>query len=126
MSKLLRVIAISLLVFSFAVPAARADGAEVTKTGHGTMGSYWKLELDRENRVQIDFEVDSVAARAGHTWRIVMRHDGAVFFTGTRRVDHEGDFDVERSVANFAGADTIRVRAVDQRNGEVITAVASI
>jgi hypothetical protein len=126
MSKLLRVIAISALVFSFAVPAAQADGVDVTRSGHGTMGSHWKLELDREFRIKVDFEVDSIAARAGHTWRIVMRHDGAVFFTDTRRTDHEGEFDVERSVTNRAGADSIRVRAVDQRNGEVITAAASI
>lgn len=55
-----------------------------------------------------------------------MRHNGAVFFAGTRTADHEGEFEVERSVANFSGTDKIWVRAVDQKNGEVITASASI
>lgn len=126
MSKLFRVILMTLFVFTFAVPAARADGAEVTKTGHGTMGSFWKLELDREFRIEVDFEVNSAATRAGHTWNVVMRHNGRVFFTGTRIANGRGDFEVERSVANLSGADTIRIRAVDQRNGEVITASASI
>lgn len=126
MSKLLRIMLMALMVFSFVVPGARADGAEVTRTGHGTMGSHWKLELDREYRIEVDFEVNALATRAGHTWRVVMRHNGAVFFRGTRTANGVGDYEVERSVANFSGTDKIWVRAVDQKNGEVITASASI
>lgn len=126
MSKLLRIIVMTLLVSSFALPSARADGDEVTKTGHGTKGSVWKLELDREARVEVDFEVNSSAARAGHNWRVVMRHNGAVFFKGTRTANGVGDYEVERTVADFSGTDTIKIRSVDQKNGEVITASASI
>lgn len=126
MPRLLRIIVMAIMVFSFALPSARADGVEVTKTGHGTMGSVWKLELDREYRIEIDFEVNSLASRAGHIWRVVMRHNGTVVFTGTRTANGHGDFEVERTVANSSGTDTIWVRAVDQKNGEVITASASI
>lgn len=126
MSKLSRIIVMALVVFPLTVPSARADGIEVTRTGHGTLGSVWKLELDREYRIEVDFEVNSRAARAGHTWRIVMRHNGVTFFNGTRTANHDGDFEVERTVANLAGTDTIKVRAVDQKNGEVITASASM
>lgn len=126
MSKLTRVLIAALMLSALAATPARADGVEVKRTGHGTLGSFWELELDREYRIEVDFEVNASTQRAGHTWRIVMRHNGATFFNGTRIANGLGDFEVERTVANLAGTDTIRVRAVDQRNGEVVVAVASI
>lgn len=127
MSAFIRSCLVAILALTLAAPASLANGdVEVTKTGHGTMGSVWKLELDRERRIEVDFEVNSPNKRAGHVWRIVMRHNGTVFFRGTRTADHEGEFEVDKTVTNVAGPDTIRVRAVDRSNGEVVKAAATI
>lgn len=127
MSAFIRSCLVAILALTLAAPAALTnDDVEVTKTGHGTMGSVWKLELDREHRIEVDFEVNSPNKRAGHVWRIVMRHNGTVFFRGTRIADHEGEFEVDKTVANVAGPDAIRVRAVDRSNGEIVKAAATI
>lgn len=127
MSAFIRSCLVAILALTLAAPASLANGdVEVTKTGHGTMGSVWKLELDRERRIEVDFEVNSPNKRAGHVWRIVMRHNGTVFFRGTRTADHEGEFEVDKTVTNVAGPDAIRVRAVDRSNGEVVKAAATI
>ena len=101
MSAFIRSCLVAISALTLAAPAALAnDDVEVTKTGRGTMGSVWKVELDREHRIEVDFEVNSPNKRAGHVWRIVIRHNGTVFFRGTRTADHEGEFEVDKAVAS--------------------------
>jgi hypothetical protein len=124
---MMRVIRVCLIVCLFVlmvVPQALADGAEVAARGRAPMTTHWVLTLSLHRRIKVDFEVDT--NRANHRWRIVMRHDGRVFFNEIRVTDGAGDFDIERRVRNRPGEDTIRVRAVDLKNGVTIVAMDSI
>jgi hypothetical protein len=124
MRTLFRMIVVLLALSAIAVPAAQARDIEVFRSGPCTLTSHWTLELDHEGRIEVDFEVHS--ARAGQTWRVVMRHDGPVVWRGTRTTEHDGDFEVDRTVNDASGGDRIAVRAVNSRNGEVCKGSASI
>jgi hypothetical protein len=124
MTTLVRTAVMVLALSAIAIPGAQARNVEVFRSGPCTGASHWSLELDRETRIEADWEVHSV--RAGQTWRVVMRHNGSVVWSGTRTTEHDGDFEVERSVTDASGADAIRVRAVNNRTGEVCRGGASI
>ncbi|HEX9122666.1 MAG TPA: hypothetical protein VF984_04800 [Actinomycetota bacterium] len=120
----MRTIIVLLALLTIAAPAARAEDTEVFKSGQCTLRSHWTLELDREGSIEVDFEGHT--PRAGQTWRAVMRHNGSVVWRGTRATEHDGDFEIDRTVRNASGTDTIAVRAVNKKNGEVCKGSGSI
>lgn len=103
---------------------AMANDDDVERQGTCTGSTSAELKLSPENgRIETEFEVDQ--NRNGVTWRVVLRHNGAVAArtqgtTGGR----SGSFEVRRVLANGAGADTVTARAVSP-SGEVCTASAS-
>jgi hypothetical protein len=107
-----------------AAPPALATGASVMKTG--TCGTHpWSLVLTHDNaRIEADYKLSNV--RAGSTWRVVMKDNGARFFTGTRTATAERHIEVDKFAPNQTGTDKITVRAANLASGQVCTAAASI
>jgi hypothetical protein len=73
-----------------------------------------ELSVDRENGgFEVDGDVDD--AKAGSTWKVVIRHDGDKVVARTLKADAEGDLDVETRRPNSAGNDvfTLRVKNLD-------------
>jgi hypothetical protein len=97
---------------------ALADGDEVEKHGTCTLGSRWALDAEDEGKyLEVDFEIDTT--KASQDWRMVLKHDGIVFFNQVRATESDGDVDVERHVRDHAGSDGISGRGVNLTSGEV-------
>lgn len=107
-------------------PAAGAKNEDVIARGSCTGASRWRLELGTTagGKIEVDYKVFSVA---GQTWRVVARHNGAVYFRGSR-VSHDSPshIEVDRFVRNKAGTDHFKVRATDAMSGQVCVGTASI
>ncbi|HEY2802916.1 MAG TPA: hypothetical protein VGJ67_03250 [Actinomycetota bacterium] len=112
-------------IFS-AAPAAMAKGGDVIRRGTCTGSSASKIKLSKEDgRIEVQFEVDE--NKAGDTWKVKLRHNGDVFFTGNRTTQApSGSFEVRKLVNDAAGTDTVRARARNLSTDEVCTATASI
>jgi hypothetical protein len=64
-----------------------------------------------DGRLEVEAEVDSNVT--GQTWRWRLSHNGSVSARGTKTTrGRSGSFDVERRMANLAGTDRFRFRAV--------------
>jgi hypothetical protein len=98
---------------------ASAKQGEVRRTGTCSDGSTWKLKLSPDNgKIEADFEVDQNVV--GDTWKVVMRHNGAVFFRGKRVTESpSGSFDVSRRVNDANGSDSFVAKAVNPSTGEI-------
>lgn len=110
-----------------AVPAASAKGGDgVRKSGSCSMRSDWKLKLSKDDgRIETEFEVDQ--NKSGQVWRVVLRHNGNVFFTGKRTTrPPSGSFEVRKFANNAAGIDHIRAKARNLKSGERCVGRASI
>ena len=109
-------------------PAATASGggAEVRKTGKCSMSSTWKLKLKKDDgRIETEFEVDQNVV--GDTWRVTLKHNGNRFFRDRRTTKApSGSFEVNKSVNDAAGKDTISARARNLSTDELCKAQASI
>lgn len=100
------------------------EGREVHKYGVCSMGARWELGAEDEGaRIDMEFDVDATAA--GRTWHVKLRHEGDVVATLTRTTDREGDFEVDRSVNDTVGTDTLGARAVSEK-GQVCKGSLSI
>lgn len=110
-----------------AAPAALASSNDVIRRGACTGSNHWRLELSKTpgRRIEVDYKVFTGAV--GQTWRVVERHNGVVYFRGTR-VSHDSpaQIEVDNFVRNLAGTDRIRARATNAANGEVCIGTASI
>jgi hypothetical protein len=91
-------------------PGAAANDDDVIRTGPCSGASDWKLKLSPENgRIEVEFEVDQNVV--GDTWRVRLRHNGEVFFTGRRTTQApSGSFEVRRVTDNLEGTDSFRAR----------------
>ncbi len=104
---------------------ASAKQGEVRRTGTCSDGSTWKLKLSPDNgKIEADFEVDQNVP--GDTWKVVMRHNGDVFFRGRRVTESpSGSFDVSRRVRDAKGADAFVAKATNLSTGEVCKGTGS-
>jgi hypothetical protein len=124
-----RIIAV-LAMLAIAFPPGGAaladdDGPEVDRHGTCSMGARWELDVEKEGSyLNVDFEIKT--ATAGRDWRIVLKHDGNVFFNGVRATEHDGDVEVERRVNDHSGLDTIAARGTSVKNGQVCKGSLSI
>ncbi|MGD9961315.1 hypothetical protein [Nocardioides sp.] len=111
MNKIQRTATAAALVGAVAVPTAFvfASPANADMEKGGVCGNArYELNVDRENGgFEVDADLDNAAA--GSQWRVVLRHDGKVFYNKIRTTDREGDLDVERFRANSPGADKFRL-----------------
>jgi hypothetical protein len=101
-----------------AAPAVAKDG-DVIRTGACSGRSDWKLKLSEEDgRIEVEYEVDQNVV--GDTWRVRIRHDGDLVFSGRRTTKGpSGSFEVRILQRNRAGDDVFTARAVNLRTGEV-------
>lgn len=108
----------ALLIGGSAVPTLAKDG-DVIRRGACGGASDWKLKLSEENgRIEVEYEVDQ--NRVGDPWRVRIRHDDALVFTGRRTTKApSGSFEVRILQRDRAGDDVFRGRAVNRRTGEV-------
>ncbi len=96
-----------------AAPATAAPvrtDVEREKGGRCSATSYWDLSLEKE-RGRIDIDVDIESRQAGERWTVKVTHNGRTVFNRTRLTDDEGELDVDRTVRNKKGADSIAFTA---------------
>jgi hypothetical protein len=105
------------LLIGTATPVLAKDG-DVIRTGACSGRSDWKLKLSEENgRIEVEYEVDQ--NRVGDVWRVGVRHDGDLVFSGRRMTRApSGSLEVRLVQRNRAGNDMFRGRAVNTRTGE--------
>ena len=110
---------VTAVVLVSAMPAAAGGDREVIRTGNCSRASDWKLKLKLDDgRIETEYEVDQ--NRIGDVWRVRIRHNGDLVFSGTRRTRApSGSFEVRILQRNRAGDDLLRGRAVNQRTGVV-------
>ena len=98
--------------------SAKGSDGRVEKRGTCTSGATWKLKGKHDDgRLEVEWEVDS--NRVGQTWNVLLTDNGATVFTGTRRtVAPSGSFEVERRIADRAGADVIRATSTNPATGQ--------
>lgn len=120
MRKLLRVMLAGLMTVGLlgAGGASHADSdREAINRGDCSGVSDWKVRIrtDGPNRLDLQFEAGQVP---GQSWSVRMIYNGRVIFSGVVRSGADGDFEVEREVANLPGRDTLVGRATNLQTGE--------
>ena len=105
-------------------PPAAAGGPEVIREGACSGRSDWKLKLKEDNgRIEVEFEVDQNVV--GRLWRVRIRQDGVLVFSGRRRTQApSGSFEVRLLERNTAGTDRFVARARSLAGGETCRAGA--
>jgi hypothetical protein len=118
--------AAAMLVGGIAAGPASAKDGEVIRRGSCTGATDWKLKAKPDDgRLEVEFEVDS--NRNGQVWSVRITDNGVRVFAGNRTTQPpSGSFEVERHIANRAGADNIRARATNARTGESCTGTLRI
>ncbi|MGL5908815.1 MAG: hypothetical protein ACRCZP_02365, partial [Phycicoccus sp.] len=116
--------ALATFLVATAAPAALAKGPEVRTSGACSQGATWKLKAKADDgRLEVELEVDS--NRVGQVWSWSMRDNGVAVASGSATtVAPSGSFEVERRVANRAGADTITAVARHAATGQTCSARA--
>ena len=105
------------LLASVAPAYASGGDREVIKRGDCSGISDWKLRIrtDGPSRLDLEWQAGEVA---GQTWQVTMNYNGTQVFSGKRTAGADGEFDVDREVANKAGADTLKGFAKNLQTGE--------
>ena len=102
--------ALILVLLLLVAPAAALADDDVRRSGICGARASSELRLDpHDGAIRVRFEVD--ANRAGKKWRFVVVHERRVVWRGHRRTRSGGRVRIRRSVADFAGADFVSVRA---------------
>ena len=124
-TRLISMIGAALLTLTLSAPVMARDG-DVIRSGDCSGRSSWVLKAGiRDGRVEVEFEVDQ--NRVGRVWRVTLKDNGTVFFTGLRTTQApSGSFSVERTTRNRAGTDRLVARAVNVNSGEVCRGVISL
>lgn len=107
------------------VATATAKDGDVRRENFCTGNNSAKLKLSREGgRIETEFELDQ--NRAGVTWKVVLRRNGAVAVrTKATTRGPSGSFEIRRVLADSKGPDSISARAVSP-SGAVCTVHAGI
>jgi hypothetical protein len=87
--------------------APARDNPGVIKTGKCSNGASWKLKAKHDDaRIEVEFEVDQNVN--GRRWNVVLKRDGGIVFRGVRITrPPSGSFEINRRIADPAGADRI-------------------
>lgn len=120
-------VALGVLLFTFAGTAAAAKRGSVTVRGNCASASAIKLKANRpaDGRIELELEVDQNVN--GRVWRVKLNHNGSAFLTKLAKTRApSGSFTVRTSVADAAGADSIGAVATNKSSGETCRASLSI
>jgi hypothetical protein len=106
-----------LAAVSPAYASGHDDDKEIVKRGDCSINTDWKLRIrtDGPSRLDLEWEAGEVP---GQTWQISMTYNGTKVFSGQRTAGADGEFDVDREVANKTGADTLKGSAKNLQTGE--------
>jgi hypothetical protein len=112
-------LAVATMLATLASAPAMANDRDVIRRGACSGPSDWKLKLSpQDRRIEVEFEVDQNVS--GQTWRVRIRHDGDLVFSGRRMTKApSGSFEVRILQGNRAGDDVFTARAVNASTGEV-------
>ena len=126
MKNMIRIALVGLMalgVMGGAASARASSDQEVIQRGNCSQASDWKLRIrtDGPDRLDLEFEGGEVA---GQQWRVQMRYNGTLVFSGTATSGVDGEFDVDVEVDNLAGQDTLQGKARNVSTGE--TCVGSV
>lgn len=125
MKRYLSIALVTATALAFLNAAPVSASPDVARRGSCSDGANWEIELeDHGARIEVKFDVHH--SPAGDTWHVRVRHDGDVFFRGTRTADGQGEFEVDRRVTDRSGTDRFAARAVNTSTSEVCRGVASI
>jgi len=114
-----------LAVPAFAGPAQAKGGDAVTNSAACASGTIKvKAKID-DGKIEVEGEVDT--NRVGQTWNWRIVRDGTVAAKGSKvTAAPSGSFSVTRRIANPAGQDTIKFRAVRPATGKVCSVSVTI
>ena len=128
MWKLVGVMSIVLAVASLAVAssASASGGTKVVKRGSCSGHATWKLKAKVDGAlIETEFEVDQNVN--GRRWRVVLRQNGVVRFSGIRTTRApSGSFTVRRLLNNRPGPDRIVGKATALATGQTCRGVLTI
>lgn len=119
MSRITRLVGVSLVTAGAVVAPLGAAGVAVASGGSGVVhrgscsdGAEWKLKAKHDDgRIEVEWEVDS--NRAGQSWSVRLSDNADRFFAGSRTTGGaSGSFTVHDTTADMTGHDTIRARSV--------------
>jgi hypothetical protein len=117
---LARVLASLLLAACAAAPALARDGSqddgrrEARVSGTCAKGAASKLRLrSRDGTIRVEF--DLTRRRPSERWRLVLVHERRVAWRGSVRTSSGGSLRMRRSLDDYGGADSVRVRASGPR-----------
>ena len=128
MSRIIAVVFGSLLTVSAIGSGIASAEPDVVAIGSCSDGARSRLELtDNGSRIRVRVRVHEGFSTDRDVWRIRMRHNGDLFFRGTRWTRGDGgNLSVHDSVRDGNGADRFVVRGVDTSTGQVCRAGAEI
>lgn len=100
------------------------DDREVRRAGTCTGSSSVDLRLRSDDgRIKVRFELET--KRRGSNWNVILLHERRIAFRGARRTRSNGELEVERTLPDWFGPDTIVVRATGPRT-ETCRATATL
>jgi len=117
-AKITLAVVTSASLMTMAVPAQAKGGDDVERRGSCSGATDWKVKVGPEDGgLEVEGEVDS--NHVGQTWRWQLVHNGVKsgIHTAVTKAP-SGSFEVRRVLANFAGTDTVTLRATNPSSGE--------
>jgi hypothetical protein len=105
----------------------RAKTRKGVVAGTCTIKSTSKLKANapRNGRIEVEFEVESHVS--GQVWTVVLKDNGATFFSGSKTTKAPGgSFEAKASAKDQAGKDAISASATNPATGESCTASVSV
>jgi hypothetical protein len=101
--------------------SGRRPRVEVRVTGSCGRGAQSWLKLKEDDAgIEVEFEVHH--ARPGALWRLAIVHERRIDYRGRHRTRSTGALDLNETIADLRGADTVSVRAWGPRG---VTCTAS-
>jgi hypothetical protein len=102
-----------------AAPAQAGGGDFTERTGSCSANASWVMKAKHDTgRIEMEFSVES--QRAGQRWRVRIKDNGRLVFSGKRLTNRiSRSLSVDRMLANRAGTDRFVARATNARTGEV-------
>ncbi len=104
--------------------ADNGDDREVRRAGTCTGSSSADLRVRSDDgEIRVRFEVET--KRRGSTWTVIVLHERRIAYRGTRRTRSNGELEVQRTMPDWFGPDSIVVRATGPRT-EICRAAATL
>lgn len=102
---------------AMAPASASSGGGPVERRGDCTGSSQWRLKASPDNgRIRVEAEDDTGVKGQHWSWRLL--HNGGVSARGNAVTKDGGSFEIQRSMVDIGGVDSIGWRSRNKANGE--------